>query len=71
MTTTNCHSNAKHPKHEFLMLLLILGCWYGELKNMDYFKAVRAVGDTVEWPDGQDLASHELYENSVPAAKYS
>jgi len=42
----------------------IKGEWYGMLADLAYFKAARLVGRTVEWPDGQDLAPHELYENS-------
>ena len=44
----------------------IIGSWYGQLKDVSYFKCVHVVGDTVEWADGQDLAPHELYENSTP-----
>ena len=44
----------------------ITGSWYGQLKDVSYFNCVRVVGDTVEWADGQDLAPHELYENSTP-----
>jgi len=43
----------------------IIGSWYGQLKEVSYFKCIRIVGNTVEWPDGQDLAPHELYENSL------
>lgn len=42
------------------------GPWYGELKNADYFYRVQPAGRTVEWPDGQDIAPHELYELSRP-----
>ena len=44
----------------------IIGSWYGQLSETSYFNCVRVVGDTVEWADGQDLAPHELYENSIP-----
>ncbi|MDR2168309.1 MAG: DUF2442 domain-containing protein [Clostridiales bacterium] len=44
----------------------IKGDWYGELRDISYFKSVRIAGKTVAWPDGQDLAPHELYENSMP-----
>ena len=43
----------------------IKGSWYGKLEDVAYFKNVRIAGNTVVWPDGQDLAPHELYENSV------
>lgn len=44
----------------------IKGSWFGKLANPDTFTTVRPCGDTVVWCDGQDIAPHELYENSVP-----
>ena len=46
----------------------ISGSWFGELSNYSYFKTVRLIenGEYIEWPHGQDLAPHELYELSVP-----
>ena len=46
----------------------ISGSFFGELRNFGYFRAVRLIdnGDGIEWPHGQDLAPHELYELSVP-----
>ena len=43
------------------------GSWFGELKDRSYFKTVRLMpgGTGIEWPDGQDIAPHELYELSV------
>lgn len=43
------------------------GSWYGELRNYDYFKTVRLLpgGVGIEWPNGQDIAPHELYDNGV------
>ena len=40
------------------------GPWYGMLKDPDYFRTVRLVpgGTGIEWPEGQDIAPHELYE---------
>ncbi len=43
----------------------IIGDWYGKLKDIGFFKSVRPCGNTVEWPGGQDIAPHELYELSV------
>lgn len=42
------------------------GSWYGQLKNKAYFSAVRLLpgGIGIEWPEGQDIAPHELYEES-------
>ena len=46
----------------------ITGSWYGNLKDEDYFRTVRMLpgGTGIEWPDGQDIAPHELYELSDP-----
>ena len=46
----------------------IKGEWMGKLGDPEYFKQVSIepeFGDTVRWPDGQDIAPHELYELSV------
>ena len=47
------------------------GPWYGQLKNESYFNAVQLLpgGVGIEWPEGQDVAPHELYENSIPVKK--
>lgn len=47
----------------------IAGPWYGELKDLAYFRTVRLLpgGIGIEWSEGQDIAPHELYECSVPA----
>ena len=44
------------------------GSWYGELNNDAYFKTVHLLpgGLGIEWPDGQDVAPHELYDLSIP-----
>lgn len=44
------------------------GAWYGELADSSYFCRVKRLpdGTGVEWPHGQDIAPHELYDLSVP-----
>lgn len=46
------------------------GSWYGELLDGAYFQTVRVLsgGTGIEWGNGQDIAPHELYEESVPCA---
>lgn len=44
----------------------ISGEWFGRLADDNYFSTVHPCGATVEWADGQDIAPHELYENSIP-----
>lgn len=44
----------------------IRGSFMGKLNNYAYFKLVGLDDYTVVWPDGQDLAPDDLYENSVP-----
>ena len=47
------------------------GSWYGQLNDVGYFNAVQMLpgGAGIEWPEGQDIAPHELYENSVTVKK--
>lgn len=39
--------------------------FYKKLNNIGYFKLVKSVGTTLEWPDGEDVDPNELYDNSV------
>ncbi len=39
--------------------------YYNKLKNEAYFKLVKSVGTTVEWPSGEDIDPNELYENGI------
>lgn len=45
------------------------GDWFGELGDPHYFSKVRLLPDGlgIEWPEGQDIAPHELYELGVDA----
>ena len=45
----------------------IRGSWYGQLKEIAYFKTVHILPDGagIEWAEGQDIAPHELYDTSV------
>lgn len=46
------------------------GNYMGELKNPNYFKKAEIfplTKDTIYWPNGQDIAPHELYDFSHPA----
>ena len=47
------------------------GSWYGQLSDKRYFDMVQMLpgGTGIEWPEGQDIAPHELYENSMAAKK--
>jgi len=45
----------------------ISGDWFGKLHGAEYFKTVHVSGNTVAWQGGQDIAPHELYDNSVDA----
>lgn len=36
--------------------------YYKNLRNMEYFKKVKNVETTVEWPEGEDVDPNELYE---------
>jgi len=39
--------------------------FYKKLNNIGYFKLVKSVETTLEWPDGEDIDPNELYDNSV------
>ncbi len=45
----------------------IKGSWFGQLREEAYFKKARVLarGEGIAWPDGQDIAPHELYELSI------
>ena len=45
----------------------IEGSWFGLLKDKSYFKTIHITGGGrgIEWEDGQDIAPHELYEQSI------
>ncbi|GMO59321.1 MAG: hypothetical protein Ta2A_05160 [Treponemataceae bacterium] len=51
----------------FDVLPYISGNWYGQLKDKRYFRTVHlcSSGTGIEWPDGQDIAPHELYDDGV------
>jgi hypothetical protein len=40
------------------------GDWFSNLLNVNIFKSVRVVGNTIEWSSGQDLYPDCLYDNS-------
>lgn len=43
----------------------LFGEWFGALKDKEEFKSVHITNRHVTWRGGQDIAPHELYENSV------
>ncbi len=51
----------------FDVMPYITGDWFGLLRDKGYFKSVRIIseGNGIEWREGQDIAPHELYEESV------
>ena len=52
-------------KRRFDVRPYIRGEWYGELREQDYFRQVKADGFTVVWPHGQDICPDELYDLST------
>ena len=42
------------------------GDWFGKLKDEKYFSTVHILRNTVAWEGGQDIAPHELYDDSKP-----
>ena len=51
----------------FNVMPYISGDWFGLLKDKTYFKSVRIIpgGGGMQWREGQDIAPHELYEESM------
>ena len=47
------------------------GSWYGSCRMSVTLLPVHLLpgGIGIEWEEGQDIAPHELYENSVPVKK--
>ena len=43
----------------------LIGDWFGKLRDPSEFETVHISEKHVEWRGGQDIAPHELYENSV------
>jgi len=45
----------------------IKGSWFGQLNDISYFAKVQIIdhGEGIAWPNGQDIAPHELYELSI------
>lgn len=37
---------------------------FKKLENMELFKTVKAVGETIEWETGEDINPEDLYFNS-------
>ena len=64
---TLCLTYATGEQKIFDVTPYIRGSWYGRLKDIAYFKTVYLIdgGHGVEWPDGQDIAPDDLYQNSV------
>ena len=44
----------------------IRGDWFGQLRDADIFRTVHVAGISIEWAGGQDIAPHELYDDSAP-----
>jgi len=38
---------------------------FTELQNQDYFKQVKAMNGTIEWPNGQDFCPDTLYIKGI------
>lgn len=48
---------------------LIIGSWFGELKDFSIFRTVKISGNTVEWINSQDICPDDLYYLSIPEPK--
>lgn len=42
---------------------------YKKLQNYEYFKLVKLAGETVEWPNGEDVCPENLYYDSIEYLK--
>ncbi len=43
----------------------INGDWFGKLRDEVFFKTVHVSRNTIQWAGGQDIAPHELYDDSI------
>lgn len=53
-------------KKRFDVAPYIKGAFFGHLEDESYFSAVKANGFNIEWPDGQDICSDDLYFMGLP-----
>lgn len=44
--------------------------YYKNLKNKEIFKTAKAVGLTVQWITGEDIAPEKIYFDSIPLQEY-
>ncbi len=58
-----CFDNGE--KKIFDVTPYLSGDWFGQLFDIAKFNTVHISNKHVEWCDGQDIAPHELYENSI------
>lgn len=52
-------------RKQFDVLPYIRVSWFGKLKDLSYFKRVKANGFGIEWSDGQDICPDDLYFKST------
>ncbi len=44
--------------------------YYEKLKDKEYFKNIKAMGETVVWKNGEDIAPENLYYKSMTLDEY-
>lgn len=44
--------------------------YYKNLRNREIFKTVKAVGVTLQWITGEDIAPEKIYFDSIPLEDY-
>jgi len=45
--------------------------FYKKLKDKDYFKQVKPMGETVVWNNGEDVCPENLYKDSINISEYN
>lgn len=45
--------------------------FYKKLKDKAYFKQVKAMGETVQWNNGEDVCPENLYNDSIAVNEYN